>query len=44
MDEYLGEENGQDIYKTKSSFRSRNKLLMAMEKLSTRHTQQPRVC
>ena len=38
MDGYLGEGNGQDIYKMKSSFRGRNKLLMTMEKLSTRHS------
>lgn len=38
MDEYLGEGNRQDLCKTKSSFRSRNKLLMAMEKLFSRHS------
>lgn len=38
MDGYFWEGSRQDIYKIKSNFRRRNELLMAMEKLSTRHS------
>lgn len=38
IDGCFGEGSRQGIYKMKSSFRRRNDLLMAMEKLSTRHS------